>query len=328
MTDPKISIIVPVFNSADYLRRCLNSLINQSLKEIEILIVDDCSTDNSIEIIEEYLRKSNQIIFIKNETNVLPGVIRNNGVQMAKGKYIMFVDSDDWIDSKACEVLFEIAEQKALDILIGKFNHTNGEETYIDIESLDKNPIVYEGCAFMMNNEFSSVVWNKFWLKDFVVRNNVKNTEGKYFQDLQMTIDGLLAAKRVASVDYKFYFNYIGNKTSISRMEKTTKHLNDKQWGIEYMLDKIENYRENTVVVPLKKRLLIGTYAALSFLRRYQGKDKESIKNLLNKIREALDKTGFTILTIRSIPVWNRILIYISPAAYLKASRIFDRFKS
>ena len=119
MTDPKISIIVPVFNSADYLRRCLNSLINQSLKEIEILIVDDCSTDNSIEIIEEYLRKSNQIIFIKNETNVLPGVIRNNGVQMAKGKYIMFVDSDDWIDSKACEVLFEIADKKHLIYLLG-----------------------------------------------------------------------------------------------------------------------------------------------------------------------------------------------------------------
>lgn len=328
MINPKVSIIVPVYNSADYLRRCIDSLINQSLKEVEIIVFDDSSIDNSIEIIEEYLENGNQLVFIKNETNIMTGAIRNMGVQMAKGKYIMFVDSDDWIDRMACETLFDIAEQNSLDILVGKIRNTNGEESKSDIVNLDKNPILLSGCNFMLNNEFSSVVWDKLWLRDFIVRHNLKCTENRYYEDLQMTIEGLLAANCVASIDYLFYSNFVGNLTSVSRSIQTEKHLNDKQWNIEFMLNKIDYYSGSIIVTPLKKKLAIGIYAALSKIRRYYGNDEESKNNLLIKIQEALSKTGYTILKVKSIPLLKRIFIFISPIIYLKVCQIYDRFKN
>ena len=94
--DIKISIIVPIFNSENYLSRCIESLIHQSLKEIEIILVNDCSIDNSLSIAEEYKNKYSHLIkLINNETRRGPGGARNAGIKAANGKYIGFVDSDD-----------------------------------------------------------------------------------------------------------------------------------------------------------------------------------------------------------------------------------------
>ena len=98
MIEPKISIIIPVYNVEKYLRECLDSCINQTLADIEIICVDDCSPDNSIKILEEYQAKDYRIKIFRHEKNKNLGAARNTGIQNAIGEYVWFVDSDDYID--------------------------------------------------------------------------------------------------------------------------------------------------------------------------------------------------------------------------------------
>lgn len=117
MSVPKISIIIPVYNVEKYLRECLDSCIKQTLKNIEIICVDDCSTDNSYKILEEYLQKDSRIRIFRQERNKKQGAARNKGLEMATGEYVWFVDSDDYVDTKACQILYDTIKEFDVDLL-------------------------------------------------------------------------------------------------------------------------------------------------------------------------------------------------------------------
>lgn len=240
----------------------------------------------------------------------------------------MFVDSDDWIDSEACEILYEVAENNSLEILIGNRIFTYGEETKVNICDLNKNPAIYDGHAYLINNKLSVNVWDKLWLRSFIIMNNLKNTEGRYYEDVQMTYDGLLAANRVAKINYPFYFVFIGSSDSITRMPRTVKHLNDRQWLISHLLSKIKLYNGTKVEVVLKRLLASVLFTAVADIRKYNGEDKEAVRNLLKKINEAKQIIGFSMLEIKSIFVLKRLFIFIFPIIYLRISRIYDSLKS
>lgn len=113
-----VSIIVPVYNSAEYLSRCVESILNQSYADLELLLVDDCSTDKSFEVMLEYAKKDSRVKCFKTEKNSGPSVARNMGLDNAKGQWIAFVDSDDWIEEKFIQKLYEAAESFKADIAI------------------------------------------------------------------------------------------------------------------------------------------------------------------------------------------------------------------
>ena len=113
----KVSVIVPVYNTEKYLEKCLNSLINQTLHDIEVICVNDGSTDNSLNILNQYAQKDNRIKII-NQENKMQGAARNAGTQIAAGEYIGFVDSDDWIDLDYFEKLYNAATKYNLDIAL------------------------------------------------------------------------------------------------------------------------------------------------------------------------------------------------------------------
>ena len=117
MNMPKISIIVPVYNSEKYLKDCLDSCISQTLSDIEIICVDDCSTDNSLEILEEYKTKDSRVKVFYHETNKKQGTARNTGIKNAVGEYIWFIDSDDFIDKNACQLLYDTIKKHDVDLL-------------------------------------------------------------------------------------------------------------------------------------------------------------------------------------------------------------------
>ena len=103
----KISIIIPVYNTEKYLKKCLDSIINQTLKSLEIICIDDCSTDNCLHILKEYQLKDNRIKIIEQKENKGQGVARNLGLNIAEGEYIMFLDPDDWLELNALEILYK-----------------------------------------------------------------------------------------------------------------------------------------------------------------------------------------------------------------------------
>lgn len=112
-----ISVIVPVFNAENYLSRCLDSVLNQTLKDLEVICIDDCSSDNSYNILKSYAEIDSRIKLLKNEMNIGQGLTRNKGLDAAVGEYIAFVDCDDWIEREMYEVLYNRTIQKKYDLV-------------------------------------------------------------------------------------------------------------------------------------------------------------------------------------------------------------------
>ena len=119
---PKISVIIPIYNTQNYLEKCLDSVINQTFKDIEIICVNDCSKDNSLEILKKYSKKDKRIKIIDFKENKGPASARNEALNIAKGEYISFIDSDDWINLDFYEKLYFSSQNSFIDIIKGTIN--------------------------------------------------------------------------------------------------------------------------------------------------------------------------------------------------------------
>ena len=134
---PVISVIIPVYNAEKYLEKCLNSVIKQTLKDIEIICINDGSTDGSLNILQKYSEKDKRFIII-DQKNSGQSVARNKGLSVAKGEFIGFVDSDDWIDDDFYEKLYDAAIEYKADIAAGNILRVNENETNVFYVKYDK----------------------------------------------------------------------------------------------------------------------------------------------------------------------------------------------
>lgn len=133
MIRPKVSVIIPAFNTEDYIRRCIESVLNQTLQDFEIICVDDFSTDSTTAIINEIRQKDNRIRLISNESNLGPGISRSRGCDHAQGEYVFFLDGDDSLPDNALAVLYALAQESGADIVKGEMRliyDTSGQVRY------------------------------------------------------------------------------------------------------------------------------------------------------------------------------------------------------
>lgn len=173
----KISVIVPVYNVEKYLSKCINSILDQTHKNLEIILIDDGSTDNSGKLCDEYYNKDKRIKVIHQKNGGL-SVARNSGLEIATGEYIMFIDSDDYYEKKSCELLYNEIKRKDADYVIGNYIHVNynGEKwdkPLFDQEIYGRFKLSikdYKKSFFVMN----SVVWNKIFKREFIEKNNLR----------------------------------------------------------------------------------------------------------------------------------------------------------
>lgn len=179
-----ISIIIPVYNVEKYIRQSIESVLNQTYKQLEMIIVDDGSKDMSASICDEYAKKDDRIKVIHKENGGLSSA-RNTGMKVATGKYIMFLDSDDFLENNACELLYNTIESKDLDYVIGNYIYTTYEgkkwsnPMFNVNESFEVMLQEYEKSFFVMN----SVVWNKIFKREFIQEHNLKFIEGALAED-------------------------------------------------------------------------------------------------------------------------------------------------
>ena len=143
MNNPKISIIVPVYNGEDYLEKCVDSIVDQTEKNIEIILVDNGSEDRSPKICDAYAEKDNRIKVIHQPNNGV-SFARNSGIEVAKGDFIGFVDADDWIDSEMFERLIALAEQNTADVVMCDATtvYSNGKTQADTIAQLSKSTVL------------------------------------------------------------------------------------------------------------------------------------------------------------------------------------------
>ena len=211
----KVSVIVPVYNVYEYLSKCLDSLVNQTLKDIEIIVVNDGTKDDSESIIKKYLKKYKNIIYIKKE-NGGQGSARNEGIKHATGEYIGYVDSDDYIELSMYEKLYNKAIEENADIVIcGSYNITGDKkEIEIDKKIFNDNKDAFLG---------RPAVWNKIYKKELIT-DDIKFRSKVWYEDLDFSIKVLSKAKKISFVDEPLY-NYIVRQGSTMNNSNIDRNL-------------------------------------------------------------------------------------------------------
>ena len=217
---PVVSVIIPVYNVEGYLRECLDSVINQTLKDIEIVCVNDGSPDNSLSIIEEYAERDSRITVVSRKNGGLSAA-RNSGVQHSKGKYIYFLDSDDFIAEDALEKLYNISENEKLDVLyFGVQNYYETEEmrkTDINednyyrrkqfFDSAVKGDVLFE--RFLNEDMFICCVPFQFINREFLINSGITFKEGMLHEDELFSPQLILEAERTIVIEDKLYMRRI-----------------------------------------------------------------------------------------------------------------------
>lgn len=222
----KMSVIIPMYNSEKYLEACLDSVLNQRLKEIKIILINDGSTDNSENIVNKYIKKYNNIKYIKTE-NFGQGHARNIGLKYIEGSYVGFVDSDDIIDENMFEEMYDLAIEKDLDMVI--CNHEYCYETYsapneINVEEnkiYNQNEIID---MFLTEDSINGFSCNKIVKREIIENNNIKFEENMKYEDIPTIFQLILNCKKFSIIDKAFY-KYIQREDSTTgsfNLEKLT----------------------------------------------------------------------------------------------------------
>ena len=237
----KVSIIVPIYNVEKYLKRCLDSLVNQTLNDIEIICINDGSTDDSLDILNEYAKRDERIVVI-NQENSGQSVARNRGIDVAKGEYVGFVDSDDWVSEDYFECLYaEILSHP--DIVI--FGANTFYENIGKIKAGQYSSKTFPS-KFNINKlfQYHTICMNKLYRKEFLVTNDIKFAENqKYSEEQLLFVKSLILAKNV-SVIKKDIYNYRKNRKESLTGQKYKKDFSPIStcYYIINFLSNIDNY--------------------------------------------------------------------------------------
>ena len=296
--NPLISIIVPVYNVEKYLRQCLESLINQTYKNIEIICINNGSKDKSSEILVEFAQKDSRIKIITQEKSGVSAA-RNSGLKIASGDYIMFVDSDDWTEIDACEKLITEAKLTGADVVL--FSHydvfPNKKNLYDISKNCKKSYYKFDNIDDYIKNIIYApgILWDKFCRKDFI--ENIA-----FIPDLAQSEDMLfwfevLYNKPVISVFNQALYNYrnISVSSILNAFENSIKkygkahellkqsnlYKNASKEGRMYLTDRNMNYFCWMWVKHKNKRDIIFDEIQ-KYLKEYNDFDKNSVKNLTN----------------------------------------------
>ena len=218
---PYVSVILTVYNTARYLRQCLNTLISQSLKNIEIICIDDASEDNSVEILHEYQKKDKRISIITASVNKGINFTRNTGLKKACGKYVVILDSDDFYEVTFLEKLYLQAQKTKADITFCGFNVFDDEMQSVHQIDWDINrDILPTEDVFSMSpklfNLTGTIIWNNLYKVEFLKQNNLKFENRLSYTDGVFSKTALLKAKRISYVDEKLVYYRVNNKNSFS----------------------------------------------------------------------------------------------------------------
>lgn len=221
---PKVSIILPIYNVADYLEKCFDSLVNQTLKDIEIICVDDCSTDNSAQIIQKYSKYDKRFVYYRQRRNQGPGAARNKGIKLAKGEYLMFLDPDDWFENETCELAYNRIKSNNNDIVLFNYNiyyEEDGNIEYKDIyteafkDVIDNHKIrLYEDLA---NNYIKTAsIWLQIYNRDFIIKNKITYPNLYHAEDVPFYVKAMICADTVSFINKPLY-NYRLRSDSLTR---------------------------------------------------------------------------------------------------------------
>lgn len=231
MDEIKVSVIMPVYNASKYLRQCIDSVLNQTLKEIEVICVDDSSTDDSLEILREYEKKDSRVIALT-QPNSTAGAARNNGMSIARGEYYSILDSDDFFEPTMLEAAYNKAEKVKADIVCfgsNQYYNETGEYEFVewvlrtdDIPPFE--PFNRRQLGESIYKVFVGWAWDKLFSAEFVKKHDLKFQVQRTSNDMYFVFSALALAERMAVVDRVFVHQRKGLGGSLSNTREKSWH--------------------------------------------------------------------------------------------------------
>ena len=239
-----ISIIIPIYNVEKYLDECLTSVMNQTYKNFEVILVNDGTKDNSIEIVNKFISKHNNIKLVNKENGGL-GSARNVGINHARGKYLIFIDSDDYIEATYIEKLYTEIEKSKSDIVIcgiNKYyeNSKNIEPVNLEVEN-NKSYSSLEAIKLLFTNKIFCHAWNRIYRKELFINNNILFPEGKLYEDILPAVKLISKSKKISFIKENLYYYRIREGAITS--SKNIKAIED----YNYAIDKVNKYISTSV---------------------------------------------------------------------------------
>lgn len=216
MKKPKVSIIIPIYNSEKYLNRCFDSILNNNYKNLEVITVNDGSKDNSQKIIDEYVEQYPKIFKSIEQKNQGIGAARNNGMKKATGKYIMFVDNDDYIDKDYINTYVNEIEREDLDVIISGYRRADDEKTLFSV-TLDNK---YEWSKYV-----SIAPWGKIYKKEFLDNNDIKFMITPIGEDVYFNLKVNTRSDKIKVIDYIGYNWYFNGKSVTNTITNKIKNI-------------------------------------------------------------------------------------------------------
>ncbi len=220
MNNPKVSVILTVYNTSRYLNKCLDSIISQTLKEIEIICINDGSTDNSLDILSNYAEIDSRIEVLCSK-NIGAGAARNIGLKQARGEYLSILDSDDFFELDMLEKSYEVASNNSLDFVVFRSRYYNDQTK--EIGSLSNIKYSTNSSIFSKDDiekdifgTFVGWAWDKLYSRDFVDSNEIYFQEIKSSNDLLFVYKAFLLAEKISIIDDELVYHRIANIDSVS----------------------------------------------------------------------------------------------------------------
>lgn len=312
----KVSVIVPVYNVEKYLDKCLDSLVNQTLKDIEIIVVNDGSTDKSKQIIQSYKKEYPHLIKAITQTNKGIGYARNKGIKQSKGKYISFIDSDDFIAPDTLEKAYEHINKKQADIVVWNYYEVNEDGV---IQSEKQLPKFDDANLKQMTSLIFSInpaPWNKLYKRTLFDNIKFPNDRIKY-EDLMTIPKVLINANKISKLEKSYNYYLVRNNSE-------TGTIDNRVFDILKVLENINDYTKDKLVFN-------EMYDEIAFLNimhiMYQiSNQKYSTNSHMSK--KFIDK-AYTFLN-ENFPNWKKNKYYVLnenfPSRVIKNNRLLVLF--
>lgn len=284
----KVTVVIPVYNVEGYIGKCLESVLEQSLSEFDVICVDDCGTDGSIEIVKRYMRRDNRIRLISNDRNMGLSSTRNKGLIEAEGKYVYFLDSDDYIEPTLLEIAYKKAEEYGADIVyfdtkVIEQDYSKGVNGYDSPKYVDREEAM-DGRTFfsesIKKDAWDTCVWRQFYRNDFLKSNGLKFADGIEHEDWLFSFLATMSSKCSIYLPIQLH-NYVRRSGSIT--DKLTWHrIRSLMYTYYQMMGYWNSMEENKEIDPairkhiaILKTFLVESYRNFPFFEeKFSGKEE------------------------------------------------------
>ncbi len=288
-----VSVVVPAYNIENYIKKCLDSLVNQTYKNLEILVIDDGSTDGTGRICDEVARKDERVK-VFHRTNEGLSEARNFGISKARGEYVALVDGDDYVDEDFVKDMWEAIEEAGADIAICGYNtKMPRRETILGREAVKRLLIQQENMEI--------VAWNKLYRRRVI--GDIKYPKGEKYEDTLTTYKILAWAEEVVYVD-KALYHYVVREGSIMGASKTEERLAARERAAE---EAIDYFKDEDLKKAAEVGLLLAKYAWIDAVLQNEVSKKYLTKNL-KWVKENRERYASNEMMTRKLKLYNRLV--------------------